>query len=62
MKKFQELKSLIESMESDFQKFYIKRNAVAGTRLRQGMQAVKSLAQEIREDVQSLKKNGTPNR
>ena len=43
------------SLEGDFEKFYDKGNQAAGTRVRAGMQEVKTLAQEIREEVQQKK-------
>lgn len=55
MKKFQEAKSLIESLEADADKFYNKANSAAGTRVRKGMQDLKNLAQAIRLEVQETK-------
>jgi Histone H1-like protein Hc1 len=55
MKKFEELKSLIASIEFDADKFYNKGNSAAGTRVRKGMQDLKNLAQAIRAEVQELK-------
>ncbi len=55
MKKFEELKSLIASIETDADKFYNKGNSAAGTRVRKGMQDLKNLAQAIRAEVQELK-------
>ncbi len=55
MKKFEELKSLIASIENDADKFYNKGNSAAGTRVRKGMQDLKNLAQAIRAEVQDLK-------
>ncbi len=55
MKKFEELKSLITSIENDADKFYNKGNSAAGTRVRKGMQDLKNLAQTIRAEVQDLK-------
>jgi hypothetical protein len=55
MKKFEELKALIASIEPDADKFYNKANSAAGTRLRKGMQDVKNMAQAIRSEVQDLK-------
>ncbi len=57
MKKFNEIKDLINSLEGDIQKFYDKGNQAAGTRVRKGMQDLKNLAQDIRIEVQE-KKNG----
>lgn len=58
MKRFEELKSLVESLEADFEKFYDKKNNAAGTRVRKGMQDMKNLAQEIRLEVQDIKNKG----
>lgn len=55
MKKFEELKSLIASIENDADKFYNKGNSAAGTRVRKGMQDLKNIAQAIRAEVQELK-------
>jgi hypothetical protein len=55
MKRYEELKNLVASLEGDFSKFYEKGNAAAGTRVRKGMQEIKNLAQEIRVEIQKLK-------
>lgn len=56
MEKFQKVKQLIASIEEDADKFYNKANSAAGTRVRKGMQDLKNLAQEIRQEV-TAKKN-----
>lgn len=58
MKRFAQLKDLVTSLESDFEKFYDKNNNAAGTRVRKGMQELKNLAQEIRVEVQESKNKG----
>ena len=55
MKRFNELRDLVASLEGDFEKFYDKENQAAGTRVRKGMQEMKNLAQEIRVEVQNKK-------
>ncbi len=55
MARFDEVKNLIMSLEGDFEKFYEKNNQAAGTRVRKGMQDLKTLAQEIRSEVQDTK-------
>jgi hypothetical protein len=57
METFLELKNLILSLEKDANKFFEKDNSSAGTRLRKGMQEVKSLAQALRVNVSENKKN-----
>lgn len=55
MEKYNELKELLASIEADADKFFNKGSKAAGTRVRTGMQAVKALAQEIRNEVTALK-------
>ncbi len=52
---FSKLQDHVASLEDDFNKFYEKGNKAAGTRVRQGMQELKQLAQDIRVDVQDKK-------
>jgi hypothetical protein len=55
MKKFDELKKIVEGLETDADKFYNKANNAAGTRVRKGMQDLKNLAQAIRLEIQESK-------
>ena len=55
MARFDEVKNLVMSLEGDFEKFYDKKNQAAGTRVRKGMQDLKTLAQAIRSEVQEAK-------
>ena len=55
MARFDEVKNLVMSLEGDFEKFYDKKNQAAGTRVRKGMQDLKTLAQAIRSEVQDAK-------
>ncbi len=55
MNNFAKLKDLVLSLEGDFDKFYDKHNAAAGTRVRKGMQELKTMAQEFRTEVQNMK-------
>lgn len=59
MEKYFELLELVKSFEKDFEKFYVKGNKSAGTRVRKYMNDLKRKAQEIRNDVQSIKKDET---
>ena len=51
---FDELQNAINDCQSDVTKF-VEGNNSAGTRVRKAMQAVKSLAQGIRKEVQEQK-------
>ena len=55
MNNFSKLKDLVMSMEDDFEKFYDKKNAAAGTRVRKGMQDLKMMSQAVRLEVQNMK-------
>lgn len=55
MSKMNDMKALLEELEADMVKFYEKGNKAAGTRARKTLQAVKSLAQDIRVDIQAKK-------
>jgi len=55
MSRFADLKGFVDGMEDDFNKFYEKGNKAAGTRVRKAMQDIKSMAQEIRVEVQNMK-------
>jgi len=55
MSKFNELKGIVDALEADFGKFYDDNNNAAGTRVRKGMQELKTLAQGIRLEVQEIK-------
>lgn len=58
MSDFAKLKELVTSLEGDAEKFFDKGNGAAGTRLRKGLQEIKILAQEIRNDVTAIKNKG----
>jgi hypothetical protein len=55
MSRFHEVKSLVDSLEEDMDKFYNKGNKTAGTRARKTLQDLKKLSQEIRIDIQNAK-------
>jgi hypothetical protein len=55
MKKFNEIKEILTSVEGDADKFFNKGNKAAGTRLRKAMLQVKDLAHEVRKEVTDLK-------
>jgi hypothetical protein len=55
MERYNELQALVASFEHDFDKFYVKGNKSAGTRVRKAMNELKKKAQEIRLEVQAKK-------
>jgi len=58
MSKFNDLKAYVDGLEKDFGAFYDKNNKAAGTRVRKAMQDLKTMAQDIRSEVQSRKNDG----
>lgn len=55
MESFKKLKEVINSLETDAEKFYNLSNSAAGTRLRKGMMDMKNLASDIRKEITELK-------
>ena len=49
--------SLLESVQTDYTKFYVEGNASAGTRVRKAMQQIKASAHDVRTHVQTTKKS-----
>ncbi len=54
--KFNDLKSLIIQAEEDMQKFTLKGNKTAGTRLRKSLQDIKDISTEVRKEVLESRK------
>ncbi len=55
MKNLEDLMQAVRGLETDFQKFYEKGQAAAGTRLRKGLSELRRVAQDMRKDVQEVK-------
>ncbi len=53
--RLEELITLLENTREDHEKFFVRGNNTAVTRVRKAMQEVKTLAQELRTDVQETK-------
>lgn len=53
--KYYELIEFLKSLEPDVAKFYERGQSAAGTRLRKGLSELKKKAQDIRNDVQTVK-------
>ena len=56
--RYTELQALVVGMAADFQKFYVDGNKAAGTRVRLAMQELKTFAQTVRNEVQTIKNGG----
>jgi hypothetical protein len=55
MNRLEEIRAMLVEFEKDFVKFYEKGNNAAGTRVRKHMSTLKAKAQEIRNEVQTMK-------
>lgn len=55
MDRYEQLHSILMSVQDDFRKFYQHRNKAAGTRVRKNMLELRKLSQEIRQEVQAIK-------
>tara|TARA_B100000700_G_scaffold150974_1_gene167606 strand:- start:9664 stop:9852 length:189 start_codon:yes stop_codon:yes gene_type:complete len=53
--RLEQLITLLEETRTDHDKFFASGNNAAGTRVRKAMQEVKTLAQELRVEVQETK-------
>ena len=56
--RLERLITLLEDTRDDHDKFFDNGNNAAGTRIRRAMQEVKTLAQELRVEVQETKNTG----
>ncbi|MEE9448600.1 MAG: histone H1 [Ignavibacteriaceae bacterium] len=55
MEKFNGLVQFVQSLETDFHKFYEKGQAAAGTRVRKGLSELRKMCQDVRKNVQEVK-------
>lgn len=55
MEKYEELLQFVQNLKPDFEKFYGKNQAAAGTRLRKSMSDLKKIAQDLRLEIQQVK-------
>jgi hypothetical protein len=56
MSKYDYLKNILAGMEPDIIKFYEKGNHAAGTRIRKQLQDLKRAANDMRVEIQNVKK------
>ena len=55
MEKINELRSMLDAMVKDLEKFYTKGQNSAGTRLRKALNELRKKAQEARQEIQSIR-------
>ncbi len=55
MNKYEEIKQKVAELEADATAFYNKGNKAASVRLRKGLQDIKTLAKDARDEVTAIK-------
>jgi DNA-binding protein YbaB len=55
--KYQQMQELLKSMETDIEKFYVKGQSAAGTRLRKKLSELRTMAKAMRDEIQEIKKS-----
>lgn len=55
MSRYEDFQAILESAKADFEKFYDKGNAAAGTRVRKALQDIANLSKEVRKEVTEIK-------
>lgn len=61
MEKYNEIVTLLETIKTDAEKFFIKENNAAGTRLRKGLKSVSDAVKGLRKhvsEVREVRKSG----
>ena len=53
--KYNALIEQLKSMETDVEKFYVKGQSAAGTRIRKALSELKKMAQDMRNEIQEIK-------
>ena len=53
--KYTQIIEFVKEMETDVEKFYVKGQAAAGTRVRKALSELKKMAQDMRNEVQEIK-------
>lgn len=53
--KYSEIIEFVKNMETDVEKFYVKGQAAAGTRVRKALSELKKMAQDMRNEIQDIK-------
>ncbi len=55
MEKINEIKSMLDAMGKDLEKFYSKGQNSAGTRLRKALNDIRKKCQEMRNEIQDIR-------
>lgn len=55
MNRYEDLMQAVRDLQVDFEKFFERGQAAAGTRVRKGLSDLRKLAQEVRKEIQDVK-------
>ncbi|MFZ0455545.1 MAG: histone H1 [Ignavibacteriaceae bacterium] len=55
MNRYEDLLQAVRDLQTDFEKFFEKGQAAAGTRVRKGLSDLRKLAQDVRKEIQDVK-------
>jgi Histone H1-like protein Hc1 len=55
MNRYEDLLQAVRDLQTDFEKFFEKGQAAAGTRVRKGLSDLRRLAQDVRKEIQDVK-------
>lgn len=55
MNRYEDLMQAVRDLQVDFEKFYDRGQAAAGTRVRKGLSELRKLSQEVRKEIQEVK-------
>jgi len=53
--KYTQLVEFVKNMDTDIEKFYVKGQSAAGTRVRKALSELKKMAQDMRNEIQTIK-------
>lgn len=53
--KYKQIVEFVKNMETDVEKFYVKGQSAAGTRVRKALSELKKMSQDMRNEVQDMK-------
>ncbi len=53
--KYSQLVEFVKNMDTDVEKFYVKGQSAAGTRVRKALSELKKMAQDMRNEIQTIK-------
>ena len=53
--KYKQIVEFVKNMETDVEKFYVKGQSAAGTRVRKALSELRKMSQDMRNEVQDMK-------